>query len=96
MSSITIHPPGANAANIDKDDPRAFWNEVLKGDDIFFLSGLAEGDIGFDSSLNEIVLVSSKGEQLVSRRSKQACAAAILDTLGNQTAGAAVEQRTTV
>jgi hypothetical protein len=40
--------------------------------------------------------VSSKGEQLVSRRSKQACAAAILDTLGNQTARAAVEQRTTV
>ena len=50
------------------------------------VNDISRTDIGFDSSLNEIVLVSSKGEQLVSRRSKQACAAAILDTLGNQTA----------
>jgi hypothetical protein len=40
--------------------------------------------------------VTSKEETLVSRRSKQACAAAILDTVGNQTAAAAVQQRTTV
>ncbi len=67
-----------------------------KGADMIVMNDISRTDIGFDSSLNEIVLVSSKGEQLVSRRSKQACAAAILDTLGNQTAGAAVEQRTTV
>jgi phosphopantothenoylcysteine decarboxylase/phosphopantothenate--cysteine ligase len=67
-----------------------------KGADMIVMNDISRTDIGFDSSLNEIVLVSSKGEQLVSRRSKQACAAAILDTLGNQTARAAVEQRTTV
>src|SRR6476661_1217579 len=67
-----------------------------KGADMIVMNDISRSDIGFDSSLNEIVLVSSKGEQLVSRRSKQACAAAILDTLGNQTARAAVEQRTTV
>ncbi len=67
-----------------------------KGGDVIVMNDISRTDIGFDSSLNEIVLVSSKGEQLVSRRSKQACAAAILDTLGNQTARAAVEQRTTV
>src|SRR6476646_7122965 len=67
-----------------------------KGADMIVMNDLSRSDIGFDSGLNEIVLVSSKGEHLVSRRSKQACAAAILDTLGNQTARAAVEQRTTV
>jgi phosphopantothenoylcysteine decarboxylase/phosphopantothenate--cysteine ligase len=67
-----------------------------KGADLIVMNDISRSDIGFDSSLNEIVLVSSKGEQLVSRRSKQACAGAILDTLGNQTARAAVEQRTTV
>ena len=67
-----------------------------KGADMIVMNDISRTDIGFDSSLNEIVLVSSKGEHLVSRRSKQACAAAILDTLGNQTARAAVEQRTTV
>ena len=64
--------------------------------DMIVMNDISRTDIGFDSGLNEIVLVSSKGEHLVSRRSKQACAAAILDTLGNQTARAAVEQRTTV
>ena len=29
-------------ANIDKDDPQTFWNEVLKGDDTFDLTGLDE------------------------------------------------------
>ena len=67
-----------------------------KGADLIVMNDISRSDIGFDSSLNEIVLVSSKGEHLVSRRSKEACAAAILDTLGNQTARAAVEQRTTV
>lgn len=67
-----------------------------KAADMIVMNDISRSDIGFDSNLNEIVLVSSNGEQLVSRRSKQACAAAILDTLGNQTAAAAVEQRTTV
>jgi phosphopantothenoylcysteine decarboxylase/phosphopantothenate--cysteine ligase len=75
---------------------RAHAKLERKGLDMIVMNDISRSDIGFDSSLNEVVLVSSKGEQLVSRRSKQACAAAILDTLGNQTAGAAVEQRTTV
>ena len=39
-------------SNIDKDDPRTFWNEVLKGDDVFILTGLAETDIGLFSELH--------------------------------------------
>jgi len=34
------------AANIDKDVPRTFWNEVLKGKDSFDLSGLDEDLVG--------------------------------------------------
>jgi phosphopantothenoylcysteine decarboxylase / phosphopantothenate---cysteine ligase len=64
--------------------------------DMIVMNDIRRSDIGFDSAVNEIVLVRSKGETLVSRRSKQACAAAILDNVGNQTAAAAVEQRTTV
>ena len=37
---------GLIVSNIDKDDPRTFWNEVLKGDDVFLLNGLGEADIG--------------------------------------------------
>ena len=59
------------------------------------VNDISRSDIGFDVDLNEIVLVSSKEEHFVSRRSKQACAEAILDTLGNQTAAVAVKQRTT-
>jgi phosphopantothenoylcysteine decarboxylase/phosphopantothenate--cysteine ligase len=64
--------------------------------DMIVMNDISRPDIGFDSALNEIVLVTSKEETLVSRRSKQACAAAILDSVGNQTDAAAVEQRTTV
>jgi len=41
---------GLIVSNIDKDDPRTFWNEVLKGDDVFLLSGLAAADIGVSFS----------------------------------------------
>jgi len=64
--------------------------------DMIVVNDISRSDIGFDSSFNEIVLVTSKGETAVSRRSKQACAAAILDRVGNQTAFDAVDQRTTV
>ena len=66
-----------------------------KGADMIVLNDISRPDIGFDSDLNEIVLVTSNGETLIPRRSKQACAAAILDTLGNQTAATPVEERTT-
>ena len=64
--------------------------------DMIVMNDISRSDIGFDSPLNEIVLVTSKGENTVSRRSKQACAAAIWDAVGNQSAAPAVEQRTTV
>ena len=67
-----------------------------KGADMIVVNDISRSDIGFDSELNEVVLVTSNDETLVSRRSKQACAAAILDWVANQPAGAAVEQRTTV
>jgi phosphopantothenoylcysteine decarboxylase/phosphopantothenate--cysteine ligase len=64
--------------------------------DMIVMNDISRSDIGFDSPFNEIVLVTSKGENTVSRRSKQACAAAIWDAVGNQSAAPAVEQRTTV
>ena len=64
--------------------------------DMIVMNDISRGDIGFDSADNEIVLVTSKGESTVSRRSKEACAAAIWDAVGNQSATEAVEQRTTV
>ena len=38
-------------ANFDKDDPRAFWNEVLKGKDTFDLTGLDEDIVGFGANV---------------------------------------------
>ncbi len=64
--------------------------------DMIVMNDIGRSDIGFDSADNEIVLVTSKGESTVSRRSKEACASAIWDAVGNQSATAAVEQRTTV
>jgi phosphopantothenoylcysteine decarboxylase / phosphopantothenate---cysteine ligase len=67
-----------------------------KNADMIVMNDISRTDIGFDSDLNEIVLLTSNGETLVSRRSKEACAAAIWDGIGNQMAGAGVNQRTTV
>jgi phosphopantothenoylcysteine decarboxylase/phosphopantothenate--cysteine ligase len=67
-----------------------------KGADMIVVNDISRSDIGFDSELNEVVLVTSNEETLVSRRPKQACAAAILDWVANQPARAAVSQRTTV
>jgi phosphopantothenoylcysteine decarboxylase/phosphopantothenate--cysteine ligase len=67
-----------------------------KGADMIVVNDISRPDIGFDSELNEVVLVTSNEQTLVSRRSKQACAAAILDWVANQPAGAVVSQRTTV
>jgi phosphopantothenoylcysteine decarboxylase / phosphopantothenate---cysteine ligase len=63
--------------------------------DMIVMNDISRADIGFDSTHNEIVLVTSKGESTVSRRSKEACASAIWDAVGNQSASRAVEQRTT-
>jgi phosphopantothenoylcysteine decarboxylase/phosphopantothenate--cysteine ligase len=67
-----------------------------KNVDMIVMNDISRTDIGFESVFNEIMLLTSNGENLVSRRSKEACAAAIWDGIGNQMADAGVKQRTTV
>ncbi|MDX6594568.1 MAG: phosphopantothenoylcysteine decarboxylase / phosphopantothenate---cysteine ligase [Gaiellales bacterium] len=67
-----------------------------KNVDMIVMNDISRTDIGFDSVFNEVVLLTSNGENLISRRSKEACAAAIWDGIGNQMADAGVKQRTTV
>ena len=42
---------GLIAANIQKGSLQGFWNEILKGNDTFLLSGMAQVDIGLGSGL---------------------------------------------
>ena len=49
--------------------------------DMIVMNDVSRTDIGFDSSLNELVLVTAGGERTVSRRSKPACAVAVWDAL---------------
>ncbi len=51
-----------------------------KGVDMIVMNDVSRSDIGFDVDSNELTLVTPDGDQQVSRRSKQACAAAIWDT----------------
>jgi hypothetical protein len=37
---------GADAANINKNNPESFWNEILKGDDEFDLTGMSVANVG--------------------------------------------------
>ena len=60
------------------------------------MNDISRSDIGFDSSLNEIVLVTSKGESTGIPALQAGLRLGHLDTFGNQSAAAAVEQRTTV
>jgi phosphopantothenoylcysteine decarboxylase/phosphopantothenate--cysteine ligase len=49
--------------------------------DMIVMNDVSRTDIGFDSSQNELVLVTAGGERTVSRRSKRACAVAVWDAL---------------
>ncbi len=49
--------------------------------DMIVMNDVSRTDIGFDSSQNELVLVTAGGERTVSRRSKPACAVAVWDAL---------------
>jgi phosphopantothenoylcysteine decarboxylase / phosphopantothenate---cysteine ligase len=49
--------------------------------DMIVMNDVSRTDIGFDSSHNELVLVTAGGERTVSRRSKPACAVAVWDAL---------------
>jgi phosphopantothenoylcysteine decarboxylase / phosphopantothenate---cysteine ligase len=50
--------------------------------DMIVVNDISRSDIGFDQDANEITIVTSHGEEAVSRRSKQECAAAIWDAAG--------------
>jgi phosphopantothenoylcysteine decarboxylase / phosphopantothenate---cysteine ligase len=58
---------------------RARTKLTNKQGNLFVYNDVSRSDIGFDSDWNELVLITAAGEQLVSRRSKEECAVAILD-----------------
>jgi phosphopantothenoylcysteine decarboxylase / phosphopantothenate---cysteine ligase len=58
---------------------RAREKLVGKGGNLFVYNDVSRSDIGFESDLNELVLISPAGERRIGRRSKEECAVAILD-----------------
>ncbi|HEY3765213.1 MAG TPA: bifunctional phosphopantothenoylcysteine decarboxylase/phosphopantothenate--cysteine ligase CoaBC [Gaiellales bacterium] len=56
--------------------------------DMIVMNDVSRTDIGFDSSLNELVLVTARDERTVSRRSKRACAVAVWDAISVPAAAA--------
>ena len=58
---------------------RARMKLERKGIDLVVLNDVSRSDIGFDSDQNEVTIVAAQGEKRISRRSKEAVAAAILD-----------------
>jgi phosphopantothenoylcysteine decarboxylase/phosphopantothenate--cysteine ligase len=50
-----------------------------KRGNLFVYNDVSRSDIGFESDWNELVLITESGERMVSRRSKDDCAVAILD-----------------
>jgi len=67
-----------------------------KGIDAIVVNDISRTDIGFDADHNEIVIVTSHGERLISRRPKRECAAAIWDELtpaGNRRRSTVVSQQ---
>lgn len=50
-----------------------------KKGNLFVFNDVSRSDIGFESELNEVVLISSRGEQKIGKRSKEEVAVAILD-----------------
>jgi phosphopantothenoylcysteine decarboxylase/phosphopantothenate--cysteine ligase len=58
---------------------RARTKLTNKRGNLFVYNDVSRSDIGFESDWNELVLITVEGEQVVSRRSKEECAVAILD-----------------
>jgi phosphopantothenoylcysteine decarboxylase / phosphopantothenate---cysteine ligase len=72
---------------------RARGKLARKGADAIVVNDVSRSDIGFDVEDNEIVIVTSNQEIVISRRPKWACAQAIWDALapaGNRLAPSAV------
>jgi phosphopantothenoylcysteine decarboxylase/phosphopantothenate--cysteine ligase len=58
---------------------RAREKRLAKNADLFVFNDVSRADIGFDSSDNEVVVLSKNGEHTVAKAPKQAVAAAVLD-----------------
>ena len=65
----------------DEGLARARTKLTEKRGNLFVYNDVSRSDIGFDSDWNELVLLTAAGERLVSRRSKEECAVAILDEI---------------
>jgi phosphopantothenoylcysteine decarboxylase/phosphopantothenate--cysteine ligase len=61
---------------------RAREKLAAKNGTLFVFNDVSRTDIGFDSELNEVVVVSHEGEHTISKRTKRDVAAAILDEVG--------------
>jgi phosphopantothenoylcysteine decarboxylase/phosphopantothenate--cysteine ligase len=58
---------------------RARQKLAEKGGNLFVFNDVSRSDIGFDAEDNEVVLITPDGERAVGKRSKDECAATILD-----------------
>jgi phosphopantothenoylcysteine decarboxylase/phosphopantothenate--cysteine ligase len=58
-----------------------------KNGTLFVFNDVSRDDIGFDSELNEVTVVSRTGEHVIGKRDKRAVAAAILDEVVTQLGG---------
>jgi phosphopantothenoylcysteine decarboxylase / phosphopantothenate---cysteine ligase len=58
---------------------RAHEKLKRKNGTLFVFNDVSREDIGFDSELNEVTVVSRSGERVIGKRDKRAVAAAILD-----------------
>jgi phosphopantothenoylcysteine decarboxylase/phosphopantothenate--cysteine ligase len=52
---------------------------VHKSVNLIVFNDVSRDDIGFDSEENEVTVIGEAGERHIAKRSKQECAAAILD-----------------
>jgi phosphopantothenoylcysteine decarboxylase/phosphopantothenate--cysteine ligase len=60
---------------------RARTKLTNKGGNLFVYNDVSRSDIGFESDWNELVFITESDERIVSRRSKEDCAVAILDEI---------------
>ena len=76
MADLGIEPFEGEAGLV-----RARTKLTNKGGNLFVYNDVSRSDIGFESDWNELVLLTQDGERMVSRRSKEECAVAILDEI---------------
>jgi phosphopantothenoylcysteine decarboxylase/phosphopantothenate--cysteine ligase len=72
---------GFAAEEGERDLERAREKLANKGGNLFVYNDVSRSDVGFESDLNELVLISPAGERTIGRRSKEECAVAILDEI---------------